>query len=42
MRKPCRRAEGLLRSWKIILPAPTTLERIVTSIASHSRQDIIG
>ena len=36
-----RRAEGLLRSWKIILPAPTTLERIVASIASRSRQDVI-
>jgi TnpA family transposase len=36
-----RRAEGLLRSWKVILPAPTTLERIVASVASRSRQDII-
>jgi Domain of unknown function (DUF4158) len=36
-----RRAEGLLRSWKIVLPVPTTLERIVASVTSRSRQDVI-
>ena len=36
-----RRAEGLLRSWKIVLPAPTTLERTVASVTSRSRQDVI-
>src|SRR5262249_41945615 len=36
-----RRAEGLLRSWKVILPAPTALERIVASSTSRSRQDVI-
>src|SRR5262245_18868111 len=36
-----RRAEGLLHSWKIVLPAPMTLERIVASVTSRSRQDVI-
>jgi TnpA family transposase len=36
-----RRAEGLLRSWRILLPAPTTLERIVASSTSRSRQGVI-
>jgi TnpA family transposase len=36
-----RRAEGLLRAWKVILPAPSALERIVASSTSRSRQDVI-
>ena len=36
-----RRAEVLLRSWKIVLPAHTTLERIVASVTSQSRQEVI-
>jgi TnpA family transposase len=36
-----RHAEGLLRSWKVILPAPATLERIVASVTSRSRQEVI-
>jgi len=35
------RAEGLLRSWKVLLPVPTTIERIVASITSRSRQEVI-
>jgi hypothetical protein len=35
-----RRAEDVLRSWKVVLPAPSTLERIVASVASRARQGI--
>ena len=35
------RAEDLLRSWKVILPAPSTLERIVASITARARHELI-
>jgi Domain of unknown function (DUF4158) len=34
------RAEGVLRSWKIVLPAPSTLERIVASVSTRARQHL--
>ena len=34
------RAEDLLRSWKVVLPAPSTLERIVASITARVRHEV--
>ena len=36
-----RRAEELLRAWKVVLPAPTTLERIVASVTSRGRHEVV-
>ena len=36
------RAEDLLRSWKVVLPAPSTLERIVASITTRARHEVFG
>ena len=34
------RAERLLRSWSVVLPAPATLERLVVRTAARARQEI--
>jgi Domain of unknown function (DUF4158) len=34
------RAESLLRSWHIELPAPSTLERLITSVTAQAQQGI--
>ena len=33
-------ADVLLSSWKVILPAPTTLERLVSSVVAHAQEEI--
>jgi hypothetical protein len=36
------RAEELLRAWKVVLPAPMTLERIVASVTSRGRHEVVA
>ncbi len=35
-----RRAEDVLRSWRILLPAPSTIERIVASVSARARHGL--
>lgn len=37
-----QRAESVLRSWRVVLPAPSTLERVVASVAVHAQQEVFA